>query len=359
MLVFLAALPMAGVALAGKPVAQYLEFPPLTQYVPHAPFSWPVFVGLAAFGAVAVIPFVIRLLSPGVRQYLRGPAARPFPWWGWAGIAFGIVAWVLAWSRFSWFTPLQPFTFTPLWVSYILVVNALTYWRGSRCMMLDRPGFFALVFPVSAIFWWFFEYLNRFVQNWYYEGVSGLDPLQYFLFATLPFSTVLPAVLGTYELLNSVPRMGRGLDRFVPIRVSRPRAGAGVALFVAGAGLAAVGVWPDYLFPLVWVSPVLILSAIQVLRGRNTPLSGIQFGFWRHAVLLSLAALICGFFWEMWNFHSLARWKYAVPFVGEFRIFEMPVLGYLGYLPFGWECGLIGGMIEKATGDARRGGQGT
>jgi len=52
----------------------------------------------------------------------------------------------------------------------------------------------------------------------------------------------------------------------------------------------------------------------------------------------ALAALLCGLFWEMWNFFSLARWEYSVPLVQRFHIFEMPILGYDGYLPFGLEC---------------------
>ena len=40
----------------------------------------------------------------------------------------------------------------------------------------------------------------------------------------------------------------------------------------------------------------------------------------------------------MWNVHSLARWQYDIPYVERFRIFEMPLLGYAGYLPFGLEC---------------------
>jgi len=40
----------------------------------------------------------------------------------------------------------------------------------------------------------------------------------------------------------------------------------------------------------------------------------------------------------MWNFYSLPKWKYDVPFVNRFHIFEMPLLGYAGYLPFGLEC---------------------
>jgi len=51
-----------------------------------------------------------------------------------------------------------------------------------------------------------------------------------------------------------------------------------------------------------------------------------------------MAALVCGLFWEMWNYKSLVHWEYAIPSVHAFKLFEMPVLGYAGYLPFGLEC---------------------
>ena len=36
-------LPMIGATSAGYPISRYLEFPPHTRYVQHAPFSWPAF----------------------------------------------------------------------------------------------------------------------------------------------------------------------------------------------------------------------------------------------------------------------------------------------------------------------------
>jgi len=87
-----------------------------------------------------------------------------------------------------------------------------------RCMMLHRPRYFPSLFPLSAAFWWLFEYLNRFVQNWYYVGVVELSSFEYVFRATLPFSTVLPAVLGTAELLTSYPAVSSAMDHFSPIR---------------------------------------------------------------------------------------------------------------------------------------------
>ena len=45
----------------------------------------------------------------------------------------------------------------------------------------------------------------------------------------------------------------------------------------------------------------------------------------------------------------MAKWEYAVPFVNRYRLFEMPALGYAGYLPFGLEVSVIGGLLESVT----------
>jgi hypothetical protein len=341
------ALPAIGVLFAGLNPAPYLEFPPLTRHVEHAPFNWVAFIGMALGILVVVVPFDLWVWwnrGAGVSAETK-ERKRSFPWWGWAGVVLGIVAWVLAWSRFEWFAGLQHFTFSPLWFAYILVVNALTYRRTGHCMLRDRPVTLFKLFVLSAVFWWYFEYLNRFVQNWYYVGCDGLTELQYFLFASLPFSTVLPAVLGTYELLDSYGKAGAGLDSFVQLKVGKPRLVASISLAVSGAGLALIGVFPDFLYPLLWLSPLLIIVSVQSLGGRKTVLSSVAQGKWRKIYLLACAALVCGMFWEMWNIFSYAKWIYDVPFVGEFRLFEMPVLGYAGYLPFGLECAVIAELV--------------
>lgn len=345
----LVGLPLIGILLAGLPLDAYTEFPPLTRHVAHAGFSWPVFGALAAFIALFIAPFVRRLAVAWRGTPAAPSPARTFPWWGWCSLAFGVAAWALAWTRFPWFAACQPFTFSPLWLAYIVTVNALTWRQTGRCLLTHAPGRLAGLFAASAVFWWYFEYLNRFVQNWYYEGVTGISAAQYFWFATLPFATVLPAVLGTCEFLAAFPRTAAGLDRAWTVRVPRPRVMAGLVLCAAGAGLAAVGVWPDWLFPLLWVSPLLVIASLQGLRGRPTVFGGLAHGDWSRLFRLALAALICGFFWEMWNWGSLARWRYCVPFVNRFHLFEMPLLGFAGYLPFGIECAAIADAIAGRT----------
>lgn len=339
-------LPLLGIILKGLPLSRYMEFPPQTRYIDHAPFSWPVFIGYLLLVLTAVFPLIIRGIKGSGRPDARVLTVYPFPWWGWVGVGAGLIFWVLAWTRFSWFEAFQPHTFTPLWLSYIVVVNALTYRGTGTCMMRDRPLFFLSLFPFSALFWWFFEYLNRFVQNWHYMGVQ-FSSWAYVVYATLSFSTVLPAVLGTREWMGRTSIIQRGFRGAVKVRIPCPRAVATGVLIISGAGLAGVGVWPDLLFPLLWVSPLLIIVSVQLIGGDRSIMDDLAVGDWRAFAAAACAALMCGWFWEMWNYYSLAKWIYTVPFVQRFLIFEMPVLGFAGYLPFGLECAVIGEIIGR------------
>ncbi|NNL75757.1 MAG: hypothetical protein HKO68_05405 [Desulfobacterales bacterium] len=341
-------LPLIGVFLAGHNVALYFEFPPQTRHIEHAPFSWIAFAIIALFILAMILPLIIK----GRQGYqntppkIRASTALPLPWWGWLGITMGVLAWILAWTRFSWFTAIQPHTFSPLWFSYILVVNAVCFRRTGHCLMTDQPKFFLSLFPASAAFWWFFEYLNRYTQNWYYVGAE-FGPWAYFWYATLPFSTVLPAVLSTRQWLLTSSWIRRAFGDFTRLKIPRIGLVAVCGLLLSAGGLAAIGVWPNYFFPFLWISPFVVIICLQTLMEDDHIFAQLSAGDWSAVVAAALAALVCGGFWEMWNFYSLAKWQYSIPLVDRYKIFEMPLLGYAGYLPFGLECAAIGAMLEK------------
>jgi hypothetical protein len=344
--VMLLGLPLLGIWVAGYPVLDYLEFPPQTRYVRHAPFSGLAFTLYGIFIAACTVPLIVRALKPFPRNLsISRQAAQPFPAWGWLGLILGMVAWILAWTRFSWFSAFQPHTFTPLWIAFIVVINAFGYRQSGYCMLLCRPLFFLMLFPTSAVFWWFFEYLNRFVQNWYYVGPE-FNATEYFWYATLPFATVLPAVLGLRDMLMSTRWLQQRFDVFMPLQLRRPKTMAALILLISAGGLTGIGIWPNFLFPLLWVSPLLIIVCLQTLMSERHLLSNLTAGNWTPLVAAALAALICGFFWEMWNVFSLAKWKYSIPMVHRFAVFEMPLLGYAGYLPFGLQCAVVGSMLD-------------
>src|SRR2546426_11623841 len=108
-------LPLLGIILAGKPLGRYEEFPPITRYVRHAPFSWGLFLILAIFVSATTGPVLLRVLSAARKGAGYGSQCRlspsvSFPWWGWLGTGVLAVAWILSWTRFSWFEAWQAFT---------------------------------------------------------------------------------------------------------------------------------------------------------------------------------------------------------------------------------------------------------
>jgi hypothetical protein len=345
-------LPLVGAWLSGRDVSGVFAFPPpLAIPTDYPRFSWLALVlVLAPFVALAV-----AWLRPGRRakpgldgalQHRTATAARPkpFPRWGWIGVAWTIGWWVLAWNRFNWFVPVQRFTFFPLWLGFVVTVNALTMRVGGNCLLVRRPGAWLGLFLSSAAFWWVFEWLNRFSHNWHYLGVADFGPLAYAFHATLCFSTVLPAVAAVAELLRAAPRFQRGC-------AAGPRLGwfadrrTGLALLAAGiAALIGTGLLPLRFYAALWAAPLALLLADDVLSRRGLPME-VAAGDWRRVATWSLAALICGFFWELWNVHSAAKWIYTVPFADRWHIFEMPLLGYTGYLPFGLECYLVAARV--------------
>jgi hypothetical protein len=208
--------------------------------------------------------------------------------------------WTVAWSRFEWFKPLQRFTFAPLWLSYVVFVNALTYRRTGHCLLTQKTRYLLALFPASSLFWWYFEYLNRFAQNWYYLGGESFSPVGYVLYGTIAFSMVLPALMSTAELLQSYPALKQ--TRFQrPLHLGIPGAQAGAILLFACGGLVCVARWPDGWYPLLWLSPLLILISVQVLLREGSVLQELERGEWNAVILPALAALVCGFFWELWG----------------------------------------------------------
>lgn len=340
-------LPLLGVALAGGALAPYLEFPPRSRFVQHAEFDWQVFTftGLASAFAIVV---AFRLLRAGLRSRELPRQPGHFPLWGWAAAALLGASWVLAWTRFQWFAPLQPFTFPFLWLGYTLTINAFTARIRGGCLLTENPRYFLALFPLSALFWWYFEYLNRFVQNWDYIGTSDFAPSVYVVHATVAFATVLPAVMSTADWLQSLLRPGPSGPRWdlaAPLR--RPMAVASLGLFAAV--LLGLGLWPNLLYPMLWIAPLAVLLALQVLLREPTVMGCMERGDWRALYVPALAALQCGVLWELWNYWSAAKWVYSIPYVDRFHVFEMPLLGYAGYVPFGIECAAVAYMLTAGT----------
>ena len=329
--------PLVGAWLSKQSLHEFLVFPPKPIPVDPGEVSWILFVASSLCIALVVFPFILRLLSFRPTSSVRTIPKR-FPLWGWLAAGNLFVFWVLAWNRFDWVGEFQLHTFTPLWVSYVVVVNALTDMRTQRCLLRNQPRLFSYLFILSAMFWWVFEYLNRFTKNWNYLPEINVDGFTYFWVGSLSFSTVLPAVYCTHELLMSFPWLSEPFKSWRSLRFPIRDAWKWSFFILACVGLLGIGVWPKLFYPLIWISPLLLLLLLQNKQNRMGLFDRLEQGDWRPVVIPAMAGFLCGILWELWNFQSLAHWEYAIPFLRAYEIFEMPILGYAGYFPFGLTC---------------------
>jgi hypothetical protein len=261
-----------------------------------------------------------------------------FPLRGHLGLALVAVAWSLNWSLPGDRTHVL---FFPLWLGYTLAVDALVQLRTGTALGSRSPGVFALLFPLSVPTWWLFEAFNLRLQNWEYLSDRSFEGLEYFAYCSLNFSTVMPAVLVTAELARSLPFVG-GRARGLRAALRGDSAAYRWTLAAIGAAmLAAMLAWPRVFYPFVWTSIVFLLEPVALALGRRSFTTQIARGDWRTWASLWLGGLVCGFFWELWNEWSWPKWIYHVPGVGFAKLFEMPALGYLGYLPFAMELWLV------------------
>jgi len=338
LLLLLLGLPPLGILLSDQSLPPHLTFLPIPIQPGEASLAWPTFGMLAMLISGTLAPFLWRYWTISCHNKLQTFPRAGFPWWGWMAVGWTTLAWILAWTRFSWFQTWQPYTFPLLWFGYIVVINALLFSRTGQCMLLKQPEFLFKLFVLSAGFWWMFEYLNQFVHNWHYVGMTEVHTVTTISWMTLAFSTVLPAVLGTYEYLASFTLVKAPFECWHAIPgVDSPCTGW-LLISLGCLGLLLIGRWPTVLFFLLWIAPLLIMLGIHIIMRIPTVLTPLAKGNWSPVVLSAIAALICGGFWEMWNAYSLVHWEYSIPYVHTFTIFEMPLLGYAGYLPFGLEC---------------------
>lgn len=252
---------------------------------------------------------------------------------GWIGLGliglFWPLNWLLAESTFR-----TAYLFFPLWLGYILAVDGLVAVRTGSSMLNRLRGQFLWLFVASAPAWWLFEAINSRTKNWEYIGGQAFSGLQYAILSSISFSTVMPAVFESAELVRTF----RWINRFASGPRLHPSLPMSLGLLVAGCIMLALTLlWPRYFYPFVWGAVFLILEPLNVALQRETFFGWLQKGDWRPVVALSLGALLCGFFWEMWNYYSFPKWVYHTPGAEFWHIFEMPLLGYLGYLPFAWE----------------------
>jgi len=268
-----------------------------------------------------------------------------FPLHGWLGLGLAIIFWILNWVlpgvRTHW-------GFFPLWLGYCLTIDGLVFQRTGTSLIKRSWRKYIGLFLVSAPVWWLFELLNLHTRNWIYVGSEQFTALEFAFWTTLSFTTVIPAVFGSAELFASF--------EFIKRLKPGPKIGTDklttTTFFIFGwIMLALMLAWPQIFFPFIWLAPYFIIEPVNVWLGNRSLAAWTEQGDWRPVLALWSGVLLTAFFWEMWNYFSYPKWIYHVPWGNWVHIFEMPLLGYGGYLPFALELYAIYHLLACLFGD--------
>ena len=227
----------------------------------------------------------------------------------------GVIVAVLAASHFSAAVDLLRFPLA--WTGVLLALDGLARWRRGATP-LATPADWIATGAASVVFWDLFELLDLRLRNWWYVGVSP-DPWVGSAFAAISFATVLPAVrLGLAHVSEAWPD---------PLRSGRRwRVAAAFAMLLAALA------FPRYAFPFAWI---FLWPLSEALAGVRVPLR-----------IMALGPPL-GLLWEGLNWHCARGWIYTIPFFERPKLFEMPLPGYLGYLPFSLECAAALALLDR------------
>jgi hypothetical protein len=264
---------------------------------------------------------------------------KRFPAYGFIGCLLILLAEtpiVLNWLTGSRFPRLTTWT-TPLsWWGYILLVDALIFRLKGNSLIRSRFREFLFQIPISVVLWLLFEAYNLHLKNWTYIGLPQNAAIAW-TGRIISFGTILPAILETTELLQTLGAFSR--MKIPPMRIRPwiiyPSIFIGLALSIIPLLLEEQKAL--YLFAFVWMGFVFLLDPIVYSSGGESLLGDLEKGNLDRILSLAAAGYVCGFLWEFWNYWAAAKWMYTIPFTPNAHIFEMPMAGFLGFGPFAWE----------------------
>jgi hypothetical protein len=228
-----------------------------------------------------------------------------------------------------------------VWVGYILLLEGVLTIQMGRSPVRSRPHHFALLALASVFIWCVFDWINfYFIHAWDYVGMPPLF-LQTLPCYILAFGSIVPGMLMSGQILLNL-----GLFNWARSPQWTLPAWAKWLSFIAGCAML---LWPILLpDPItnltLWTSLVFLLDPINLYLNRPSMFRDWQNGWYGRTLAAFAGGLICGLLWEFWNYYALAKWTYHLPFLGSlehYRYFEMPLLGLLGFIPFGIECWIM------------------
>lgn len=341
---------------SGSIPIDFYEFPPLSiETAPKAPFNIYVFIIIAAFcmgiTLLYLFPQWFGFKKVAVAKQVKTKKGR-IPLWFWFGVVIFGVSLVYLWGIYSEPKWIVNWLLIPLFWGIIFIVDGIVYYRTRGTSLVgSKPQTLLAIAVCSVGGWLFFEFLNFFVhKNWYYPFGDLISAEQFLLYSSIGSSALLTIVFEWYMLLKTFPKIAVKYTQGPQIHVKQKV--WYYVLFISLASLFLIPYLPNQLFFVIWLVPMTSLLSVLHIRNMWTPFTPIMTkGNWAPLALICLSYLIQGFLYEFWNYFGAVHqadgtllsynpgyWVYSIPYVQKFHIFEMPILGLFGYLPFGLYC---------------------
>ena len=240
--------------------------------------------------------------------------------------------------------PVPTWFYVLAWYPTLVILDEVVVVLGGESL-LARPREPATMLWWSAVIWLVFEAINFRLRDWYYVFLPA-GRLERWLGITVSLATVVPAVLLPERILD---RLGVWRDLRSRSFALEPRHWR-IAGWVGWGLLAAVLAFPRYLYPLTWGAVWLIAEPLLYRRDPERSLfADIARGSWGRIARLMAAGLFAGVLWESFNALARGRWIYTVPFLEHWKIFEMPLVGFLGFPFFALEVWSLYHLLARHT----------
>lgn len=227
------------------------------------------------------------------------------------------------------------------WWPLIFILDSVNFRMRGSSPLSQSPRNFMFAAFISIPVWLIFELVNLRLQNWSYHSLPSELPLRWLGYG-LAFASVIPALLELSTLFQTL-LIGKKIP-FVPLKTTASTLNGSMLLgFLL---LALCIVFPHLFFPFVWLGFIFLLEPLSFRLGLDSLLADAKKQNGNRILSWLLAGFAAGVLWEALNYWAGSHWEYTIPYLNFCRIFQMPVFGYGGFLPFAIEVFVMYTLLD-------------
>ncbi len=174
-------------------------------------------------------------------------------------------------------------------LAFSLMLDTLTFRRTGHSLLRSQRNYLLWSSVAGTMTGTLMAYLNLFAGTWFTPGSNT----QVLLLSAFFGTALLPVILISRLWLAGLARLS---TRRFALPALPPATAAILLLLTALCGLLLGPIWVDRLGWLFWLSPLLLLAALQLLWNESTIFSGLAQGDWSRILLGAASGILVGGF---------------------------------------------------------------